>query len=131
MTIHASGTFDVSLEERERDERSGVRITHSRGTKSFQGDLEGDSVVDMIASGVRSAGWAAYVAVETLRGTLHGRTGGFVVQHTATMAGGVGSLTITVVPGSGTDDLAGITGTMGIEIVDGKHHYTLDYALDP
>ena len=42
---------------------------------------------------------------------------------------GAPSLTVTVVPDSGTGELAGISGTFLIKIEDGKHHYEFDYAL--
>lgn len=65
-----------------------------------------------------------------MTGALHGRTGSFVLQHSATMTRGRPELTVTVVPDSGTAQLAGIAGRMTIDIVDGKHLYTFDYTLD-
>ena len=55
--------------------------------------------------------------------------GSFVVMHTGVMNRGAQSLTISIVPDSGTGELAGIAGSMGIQVVDGVHHYTLDYTL--
>jgi hypothetical protein len=75
-------------------------------------------------------GSAAYVAVERVTGTLAGRRGSFSLRHTGIMNRGVPQLTITVVPDSGTDDLAGLSGTMAIDIApDGKHSYRFDYTL--
>ena len=71
----------------------------------------------------------AYVAIERVRGTLHGRTGTFAVYHRGIMTRGAQELVITVVPDSGTEDLTGITGTMTIEIKDGKHFYAFHYTL--
>jgi hypothetical protein len=71
----------------------------------------------------------AYVAIERVRGTLGGRTGTFAVHHRGVMTRGAQQLVITVVPDSGTGDLAGIAGTMTIDIKDGKHFYTFDYTL--
>jgi hypothetical protein len=62
-------------------------------------------------------------------GTLHGRAGSFVLQHTGTMDRGAQSLSITVVPGSGTGALTGITGTFGLQITGGKHLYEFSYEL--
>jgi hypothetical protein len=42
---------------------------------------------------------------------------------------GVSSLTITVVPDSGTGDLQGISGSLEINITDGTHYYDFEYAL--
>ena len=68
-------------------------------------------------------GSAGYVAIERVSGALHGRKGSFVLQHSGTMTRGAAELVISVVPDSGTGELAGITGRMVITIADGKHSY--------
>jgi hypothetical protein len=129
MSNHASGTFEVKLTPRAADEgASGVgRMSLD---KQFRGDLEATSRGEML--GVRTAveGSAGYVAMEQVTGTLAGRSGTFALQHTGTMTRGALQLSITVVPDSGTDQLAGLAGEMKIEIVDGKHLYAFDYTLD-
>jgi hypothetical protein len=97
--------------------------------KEFQGDLKGTSKGQML--GVRTAvpGSAGYVALERVVGTIGGRTGGFALQHTGTMTRGALQLTITVVPDSGSEQLAGLAGTMTIDIVEGKHFYKFEYTL--
>jgi hypothetical protein len=72
---------------------------------------------------------AGYVAIERVSGALHGRKGSFVLQHSGIMTRGAPQLTITVVPDSGTGELAGLTGTMGITIVGGNHSYDFEYTL--
>jgi hypothetical protein len=67
--------------------------------------------------------------MELVTGTLHGRRGTFVLQHLGVMTRGVGQLTVSVVPDSGTDELVGLAGTMGIEIADGKHTYSFEHTL--
>ncbi len=42
------------------------------------------------------------------------------------MTRGAPQLTVSVVPDSGSGALAGLTGTMKIDIVDGKHFYDSD-----
>jgi hypothetical protein len=75
-------------------------------------------------------GSGAYVAIERIQGTLRGRKGTFSVIHNGTMKrGGDFSLLIRIVPDSGTDELTGISGTMQINIADGKHSYTVEYEL--
>jgi hypothetical protein len=72
---------------------------------------------------------AGYVALELVTGTLDGRQGSFVLQHSGTMEGSAMSLSVTVVPGSGTGQLAGLAGTFTI-IIEGKQHsYEFDYTL--
>ena len=72
---------------------------------------------------------AGYVAIEKVTGTLNGRRGSFYLQHTGVMTRGVGELTITVIPDSGTDQLAGLSGKMNIIIAEGKHSYEFEYTL--
>ena len=72
---------------------------------------------------------AGYVAMERVTGTLHGRSGTFVLQHSGTMTRGAPQLSVTVVPDSGTGQLAGLAGEMTIKIADGKHFYKFDYTL--
>jgi hypothetical protein len=69
------------------------------------------------------------VAIEKVTGTLQGRSGSFILHHTGIMTRGVPELTISVVPDSGTDQLAGIAGKMNIIIKDGKHSYDFEYTL--
>ncbi len=98
--------------------------------KRFHGDLEGTSVGEMLAAGTATKGSAGYVAIERVEGTLHERNGTFVLQHSGTMNRGAPTLSVTVVPDSGTEELAGLAGKLDIDIVEGKHFYTFDYALD-
>jgi hypothetical protein len=98
--------------------------------KQYHGDLEGTGLGQMLAgmaAEVKDSG--AYVAIERVRGTLQGRTGSFAVHHRGVMTRGAQDLAITIVPDSGTGGLAGITGTMTIDIRDGKHFYGIDYLL--
>jgi hypothetical protein len=129
MTNHASGSFDVTLTPQEPSEAEGAAIGRLLIDKQFHGDIEATSQGQMLAAGTATAGSAGYVAIEQATGTLHGRSGSFVLQHSGTMARGEGQLVITVVPDSGTGELVGLAGTMTITIVDGKHLYGFDYTL--
>jgi hypothetical protein len=62
-------------------------------------------------------------------GKVKGRSGSFILQHSGTMDRGAQSLSVSVVPDSGTAELKGITGKMNIIIADGKHSYEFDYTL--
>ena len=82
------------------------------------------------AAGIAVKESAAYSAVERVSGSLGGKKGSFALQHTGIMTRGTPSLNITVVPDSGTGELAGLTGTMAIVIAPGgKHSYDFEYAL--
>ena len=98
--------------------------------KQFHGDLAATSQGEMLAFRSAEQGSAGYVAMETVTGTLQGRDGSFVLQHSSTMTRGVPSQFIVVVPGSGTEELVGITGAMTIDISEGKHSYHFSYQLD-
>ena len=95
--------------------------------KQFHGDLEGTSMGRMLTSGTPTTGSAVYVAVERVTGKLHGKSGSFALHHTGTMTRGVPKLTISVVPDSGTGELAGVAGVMSVDIADGQHTYTFEY----
>ncbi len=97
--------------------------------KQFHGDLEGTSKGQMLSAMGGVKGSAGYVAMEKVSGTLKGRSGSFVLQHSGTMTRGVPQLIVSVVPDSGTDQLTGITGVLEIIIEAGKHSYDFEYAL--
>jgi hypothetical protein len=97
--------------------------------KQFAGDLVGTSKGEMLSAVTDVKGSAGYVAIERVLATLAGHKGSFVFQHSAVMDHGNPQSTIVVVPDSGTEELAGITGNFRIDIKDGKHFYEFDYTL--
>ena len=109
----------------------GVVLGRNHFDKVFHGPLTATGTVEMISCGTPVKGSAGYVAMERITGTLDGRAGSFVAQHSATMERGTPSLSITVVPDSGTGELVGLSGRIAIEITEGKHFYTFDYAIAP
>jgi len=130
MTTHATGTFDVRLTPQQDDDTTGsAAVGRLSIDKQFFGDLAGTSKGVMLAVGTAIEDSAGYVAMEQITGTLGGRSGTFAFQHSGTMARGAQSLTVTVVPDSGTGDLVGLSGQMTIEITDGKHLYDFEYSL--
>ena len=129
MAKHASGTFDVKITPQKDEGIGDQTIGRMSIDKQYHGDLEGTGLGQMLAGMGEVKESGAYVAIERVRGTLHGRIGTFAVHHRGIMTRGAQELVITVVPDSGTEDLTGITGTMTIEIKDGKHFYAFDYTL--
>jgi len=125
---HASGTFDVKLTPQD-DKTGDTALGRFTIEKQFHGDLEGASKGQMLGANTSVKGSAGYVAMERISGTLHGRNGTFILQHTGTMTRGALQLSVTVVPDSGTDQLAGLTGKMDIKIEGGKHYYEFEYLL--
>jgi hypothetical protein len=128
-TERAAGPFDVRL----TPEAGGVAAEAGLGRmaidKTYHGDLEGTGRGEMLASRGAVDGSAGYVALERVSGTLKGRRGTFVLQHSGTMTRGTPGLVITVVPDSGTDELTGLAGSMNIVITGKAHAYEFDYLL--
>lgn len=129
MAVRVSGSFDVTLTPQTTDESSGITLGRTAIDKQFHGPLEGTSKGEMLTALTSVKGSAGYVAIERVTGTLGGRTGTFVLQHDATMTRGAPQLAIVVVPDSGTGELEGLTGTMGIRIEGGKHFYDFEYTI--
>ena len=130
MTTHARGKFEVKLNPRaEPDESQDAALGRMSIDKQFHGDLEATSKGQMLTAGTSVKGSAGYVAIERVSGTLHGRSGTFVLQHSGTMTRGAPQLSVTVVPDSGTGQLVGLTGKMAIQIAGGEHSYEFEYTL--
>lgn len=128
MTTRAKGDFDISSTPQQVDE-TGLDAMRMVFHKTFHGALAGTSVVEMLGIMNKELGSGAYVALERFTGALEGRRGSFCLQHGSTMTRGKPTQGISVVPDSGVDGLTGITGSMTIEIVDGKHFYVFDYSM--
>lgn len=128
----AAGDFDVHLNPLPTYESSDASLLgHLSLDKEFRGDLVATSKGEMLSAGTTVKGSAGYVAMERVTGTLHGRRGSFVLQHSGTMTRGAPQLSVSVVPDSGTGELVGLAGTMAIIIADGKHSYEFSYTLIP
>jgi hypothetical protein len=131
--MHAKGTFVVKISPAEASalaEEAGIgRMTID---KTFAGDLEGTSKGEMLTGSTESTGAMAYVALERVTASLNGRSGSFLLMHNASMLKsdpGSGVMQITVVPHSGTEELAGLAGKMMITMEDGKHSFDFEYQL--
>jgi hypothetical protein len=130
MSAIAKGMFTVEMKpQSEPNVGEGVSLGRMSLEKSFEGDLTATSRGEMLTALTAVKGSAGYVAVERVTGTLNGRGGSFVFQHTGVMNRGAQQLSITVVPDSGTEALAGISGTFTLNVVEGKHFYEFEYSL--
>ena len=132
MSTRVTGRFEVqSSPQPPYDTAPGATLARVTLHKQFRGPLEATSVVEMLSAVTAVKGSAGYAAIERVSGSLEGRRGTFVLQHSGTMTRGAPALSVTVVPDSGTDELAGLSGSMRIDIVEGRHHYTFEYELAP
>jgi len=132
MEQQAKGPFDVKRTAMEAvDAGDGASFGRMRLEKRFHGELDATSVVEMLSAGNPASGSAGYVAMEHVTGTLHGRRGSFMLQHSGTMDAGASSLLVGVVPGTGNGELQGLRGRLRIDIAEGgAHAYTFDYTLE-
>ena len=126
---HITGTFDVKTLPQKADNKEAEAAGVGRMSldKQFHGELEASSTGEMLFIGEQEA--RAYVALERVKGTLRGKTGGFVLYHVGTMTPAETILTVKILNDSGTGDLKGISGTMTIRVEGGKHFYDLDYSI--
>jgi len=132
MTNHASGSFEVKMvPQGAGDQADGIAVGRMSLDKEYRGDLEGTGKGEMLAARTSVAGSAGYVAIERVTGALQGRRGSFVLQHHGIMTRGTPTLSVMVVPDSGTGELTGLSGNLTINIVDGKHLYEFDYTITP
>jgi hypothetical protein len=127
-TTTIRGPFDVKMTP-QGEMTDPTAVGRMLLDKTYHGDLAGTAKGEMIAVRTAQQDSAGYVAIERVTGTLEGREGTFMLQHSGTMDRGAQQLAIVVIPGSGTGALAGLRGTMGIVITDGKHEYELEYSL--
>jgi hypothetical protein len=130
---HANGPFDVKIVPVEQLPEGHEELGQMTFTKVLSGDMVGTSKGVMLTSSTSGTGAMAYVALETVTATLHGRSGTFVLMHNATTRKGepeADALHIVVVPGSGTGALTGISGSLAIhKDAQGNHFYSFDYEL--
>ncbi len=128
--MHAEGPFDVVRTAAPlHAEAEGLLGRHALA-KTYHGALEAKGIGEMLSAGTATPGSAGYVAIEKVTGTLDGRKGSFYLQHSGTLSRGQPTLSVAVIPDSGTDALTGLKGTLQIVIADGgKHSYVFDYDL--
>ncbi|WP_263376304.1 DUF3224 domain-containing protein [Granulicella aggregans] len=124
---HAKGTFTVKIVPLTPAPAEG--LARFSIDKEIHGDLEATTKGEMFSGGDPKAGTAGYVAIEVVTGTLDGKKGSFALQQMATMSSSGMKMEVVVVPGSGTGELKGISGTFVITIAEGKHSYDLEYEL--
>jgi Protein of unknown function (DUF3224) len=103
------------------------KLTRASVTKSFTGDLEGESHVEYLMM-YRSDGTATFVGLERVVGQLGGKSGSFVLQRTGVFESGEAKESYSVVPGSGTGELQGLRGEGSSAVGHGMEHpFALSY----
>lgn len=131
----ATSSFDVTGWDQSppSDEAARPSLSTAVVLKSFSGDLEAESRADLsmcTADPTDIAAGAGYIASEVVTGQLHGRAGTFVMHHWGVSSAAGQHTGGHIVPGSGTGELAGLTGSIEIAVdAEGAHSITLDYEL--
>ena len=127
MPHHAKGPFTVTITPQET--APDAAVARMLLYKEFHGDLEAIAHGEMMAAHEPLTGAGVYVALDRVTGTLNGRSGSFLIAHRGIRNADGQELSIVIVPGSGTGQLTGIAGSVGIEIVGKEHFYTLQYEV--
>lgn len=118
------GPFEVKATmEPPYDDTDGVSLGRMTFEKKFSGPLTATSTVQFLAARTPVENSAGYVALERITGSIEGKSGSFVVVHMGLMNRGVDSLSINIVPDSGTGALEGLSGTMKVRVEPGGAHF--------
>jgi hypothetical protein len=132
MRKHAEATFVLkSWDEKPYNEMEGVpKLTRVSSTKSYQGDIAGEGKLEYLMM-YRSTGSASFIGLERVVGSVGGRSGSFVLQHSGIFEDGIARVVLSVVPGSGTADLHGMRGEGGFDVGHQEPYaMTLDYGFE-
>lgn len=132
MKKSATAMFAIQRwDEKPYNEVAGLpKLTRASVTKTFKGALEGDSQLEYLMI-YRADSTASFVGLERVVGRLNGRSGSFVLQRTGIFDGSVAKESYSVVPGSGTGELAGLRGEGSSVAGHAKENpMTLEYDLD-
>lgn len=130
MRTEITGPFDIKRTAEPVHDRLTSLLGRHALEKTYHGDLSAIGIGEMLSAGGTVPGSAGYVAIERVEGTLNGRKGAFYLQHNGIMNRGQTTLSIVVIPDSGTDELTGLTGMMDITLAEGgAHSYRFVYDL--
>src|SRR6266567_6378609 len=132
MRKQAKATFGIkSWDEKPFNEMNGApKLTRASVTKSYQGDITGEGKLEYLMM-YRDDGSASLIGLERLVGSVGGRSGSFVLQHSGTFKEGIAMVTLVVVPESGTGDLRGLRGNGKFAVGhQAPYSMTLDYDFE-
>jgi len=132
MADHAKGTYQVTgWDEKPYQEQDGSpKLTRARFTNTFSGDFDGEGAAECLMA-YPSDSSASFVGHQVFTGSVGDHKGSLVLQYSGAWVGGVAKAQWSVVPGSGTGELAGIKGTGGyVSGENGACDFTLDYEFE-
>jgi hypothetical protein len=131
MSTSTFTTSDFDVTDYVPDVTTALPTGHLRMRKAYAGDVEGRSVTQFTSAFDQTSGVGTYVALESFEGKVAGRHGAFNFVHAASTSGADRANEYgLIVPGSGTDELTGIAGTVRLHIDDdGTHRMDFDHNL--
>jgi hypothetical protein len=133
MSTHARATFKIEGwdEDAYVEDESGGKLTRASVKQSFAGDIDGEGSVEWLMC-YRPDKTADFVGLQRISGSLGERSGSFVLQSNGVFDGKEAKADLTVVDGSGTDDLLGISGRgeLRAPVGGGEPTVSLNYGFD-
>jgi hypothetical protein len=130
VMANATGSFELSSwNEETYDDDQANKMTLATVEQKFSGDIEGDGAVRWLMA-YRADGTARFVGMQKVDGSLAGRRGSFVLETAGDFDGQMARWSVTVIAGSGTDELTGLTGAGNFGAEHGPEAtYQIDYQL--
>ncbi len=123
--MSANGAFEIDLTPQED---TGYPAGRMLIKKTYLGDMKGSGIGQMISKRLET-GTAVYYAVEEFSGSVDGIKGSFTLVHSGRMSKESQSQEVTILEGSGSDELQNISGTMLIIRDEDGHRYELTFEL--
>lgn len=130
MKTQAECTFEITGwdEQPYQTFENGARLTRAKVTQAYHGAIDGEGAVEFLMAHTAD-GTASFVGIERIAGTVQGKSGSFVIRHVGTYDSAGARSEWSVVSGSGTDELTGLTGE-GCYVATGKSvPVSFSYAL--
>jgi uncharacterized protein DUF3224 len=127
----AAGTFQIisGSEDPYQETEHGVKLTRASGTQRFAGAIEGDGSVEWLMCYLPDAS-ATFVGLQRIEGSVDGHAGSFVMHAIGVHDGTQSKASWSVIPDSGTGELAGIRGEGSFHAPGGPEAtYNLEYRL--
>lgn len=126
MTTLAKGTIEVTgwEEAAYHEVEEQAKLASANCQAAFDGAIQGGGRSDWLLV-YPPAGAPSFVGLQQVDGRLDGRAGSFSLQMTGVFEEDGPHIQWSVVPGSGTGELAGLTGSGGYSGTD----FVLEYEL--
>jgi hypothetical protein len=124
-----TGTFKVlGWEEQPYDAPDLPALTHALVSQELLGDIEGEASVTYLLASREDKG-GSFIGLARVIGRIGKREGTFVMQDVGTFENGSAKGRWTILPGTSTGDLQGISGEGFFDTTHDSATYTLEVSL--